>query len=316
MPVPPNGSEISLTIPKPTASSTITTSMISRMPRTFRYQGAFCGGATSPMSRSMKQLAARRRRLAEPGDGLLEVVGPALGERERRVGHAAQLHALLRARGRDRAAEVRARRVGVVALGGAGAEDRLRGRLELLLALELLVGALLELLHRGERGALLDLDLSRLGRHRAPERSARRPRRFGHGASAVTLARMRVHLGAAMVVMALALAVAAPAGAQQAPTLGAPPTPSVTAQPVQSTTGAGNGGLKTWQEVLIFAAGIILIGGIAVAILTDSRERAAKIRHGGPITDPGDAPHRHKQRSKQQARAKAKAAKAARRRNR
>ena len=118
-----------------------------------------------------------------------------------------------------------------------------------------------------------------------------------------------------MVVLALALAVAAPAGAQQAPPLGAPPTPSVTAQPVQST-GAGNGGLKTWQEVLIVAAGIILIGGIAVAILTDSRERAAKIRHGGPITDPAEAPHRHKQRSKQQARAKAKAAKAARRKNR
>jgi len=127
---------------------------------------------------------------------------------------------------------------------------------------------------------------------------------------------MRVHLGAAMVMMALALAVAAPAGAQQAPTLGAPPAPSVTAQPVQSTTGAGNGGLKTWQEVLIVAAGIILIGGIAVAILTDSRERAAKIRHGGPITDPAEAPHRHKQRSKQQARAKARAAKAARRKNR
>ena len=126
---------------------------------------------------------------------------------------------------------------------------------------------------------------------------------------------MRVHLGAVMVVTALALAVAAPAGAQQAPTLGAPPTPSVT-QPVQSTTSSGNGGLKTWQEALIFAAGIILLGGIAVAILTDSRERAAKIRHGGPVTDPGDAPHRHKQRSKQQARAKAKAAKAARRRNR
>ena len=127
---------------------------------------------------------------------------------------------------------------------------------------------------------------------------------------------MRVHLGAAMVVMALALAVAAPAGAQQAPTLGAPPTPNVTVQPTQSTTGAGNGGLKTWQEVLIFAAGIILIGGIAVAILTDSRERAAKIRHGGPVTDPAEAPHRHKQRSKQQARAKARAAKAARRKNR
>jgi len=119
-----------------------------------------------------------------------------------------------------------------------------------------------------------------------------------------------------MVVTALALAVAAPAGAQQAPTLGAPPTPSVTAQPVQSTTSSGNGGLKTWQEALIFAAGIILLGGIAVAILTDSRERAAKIRHGGPVTDPAEAPHRHKQRSKQQARAKARAAKAARRKNR
>jgi hypothetical protein len=127
---------------------------------------------------------------------------------------------------------------------------------------------------------------------------------------------MRVHLGAVMVVMALALAVAAPAGAQQAPTLGAPPTPTVTPQTVQSTTGAGNGGLKTWQEVLIFAAGIILIGGIAVAILTDSRERARKIRHGGPVTEPGAAPHRHKQRSKEQARAKGRAAKAARRRNR
>jgi len=127
---------------------------------------------------------------------------------------------------------------------------------------------------------------------------------------------MRVHLGVAMVVTALALAVAAPAGAQQAPTLGAPPTPSVTAQPVPSTTSSGNGGLKTWQEALIFAAGVILLGGIAVAILTDSRERAGKIRHGGPVTDPAEAPHRHKQRSKQQARAKARAAKAARRKNR
>ena len=68
--------------------------------------------------------------------------------------------------------------------------------------------------------------------------------------------------------------------------------------------------------MLIFAAGIILIGGIAVAILADSRERAAKLRHGGPVTEPGEAPHRHKQRSKQQARAKVKAQKAARRRNR
>lgn len=128
---------------------------------------------------------------------------------------------------------------------------------------------------------------------------------------------MRVRVGSVVAITALvvALALAAPAGAQQAPTLGAPPAPSVTAQPA-TTTGSGNGGLKTWQEALIFAAGVILLGGIAVAIFADSRERAAKIRHAGPVTDPAEAPHRHKQRSKQHARAKGKAAKAARRRNR
>ena len=127
---------------------------------------------------------------------------------------------------------------------------------------------------------------------------------------------MRVRVGSAIAATVCVLALAAPAGAQQAPTLGAPPTPDVTVQTVQTTTSSGGGGLATWQEVLIFAAGIILIGGIAVAILSDSRERAAKLRHGGPVTDPGEAPHRHKQRSKQQARAKVKAQKAARRRNR
>lgn len=127
---------------------------------------------------------------------------------------------------------------------------------------------------------------------------------------------MRVRVGSAIAATACVLALAAPAGAQQAPTLGAPPTPDVTVQTVQTTTSSGGSGLATWQEVLIFAAGIILIGGIAVAILSDSRERAAKLRHGGPVTEPGEAPHRHKQRSKQQARAKVKAQKAARRRNR
>ena len=112
-----------------------------------------------------QELAVGRRRLAEALDGLLEVVGTALGERQRRVGHAPQLHALLRARGRDGAAEVVARGVGVVALGRPGAEDRERGGLELLLALELLVGAVLERLHGGEGALLLDADLTGLGRH-------------------------------------------------------------------------------------------------------------------------------------------------------
>jgi hypothetical protein len=127
---------------------------------------------------------------------------------------------------------------------------------------------------------------------------------------------MRMRVGAVIAVLALVLVLAAPAGAQQAPTLGAPPQPDVTVQSTQTTT-AGGGGLKTWQEALIFAAGIVLIGGIAVAILGDARERARRLGHGrDPLTEPSGGPHRHKQRSKERARAKAKAARAQRRRNR
>ena len=127
---------------------------------------------------------------------------------------------------------------------------------------------------------------------------------------------MRARAGSSIAVVALVLALmAGPAEAQQAPTLGAPPAPDVTVQ-TQATTSTGGGGLKAWQEALIFAAGVILIGGIAVAILADSRERARRVGHGRPATEPGQAPHRHKQRSKQQARAKTKAARAQRRRNR
>ena len=130
---------------------------------------------------------------------------------------------------------------------------------------------------------------------------------------------MRARVGWSIAVLGLVLALAGPASAQQAPTLGAPPTPNVTVNSGPATTlgsTTGNGGLKTWQEALIFAAGIILVGGIAVAILADSRESAARLSHGRPATEPGTAPHRHKQRSKQQARAKAKQQRAARRRNR
>src|SRR3954453_19178314 len=112
---------------------------------------------------------------------------------------------------------------------------------------------------------------------------------------------MRARVGGSIAVLGLVLALAAPASAQQAPTLGAPPTPNQTvnsgpSQTVGSTT--GNGGLQTWQGGLILAAGSHLIGGIAVAILADSRERAGRLGHGRTVTEPGDAPHRHKQRSK------------------
>jgi hypothetical protein len=120
------------------------------------------------------------------------------------------------------------------------------------------------------------------------------------------------------VALALALALAAPAAAQQSPSLGAPAAPedTVQTQPATTTSSSGGGGLKTWQQVLIFGAGIILIGGIAMAILSDARERAARVGHGGPATEPAGATHRHRQQSKQRARAKARAAKAQRRKNR
>jgi len=130
---------------------------------------------------------------------------------------------------------------------------------------------------------------------------------------------MRFAPGSSIVAVALVLvlALAVPAAAQQSPTLGAPPAPDVTVQTQPSTTGSsGGGGLKTWQQALIFGAGIILLGGIAVAILSDARERGGRVGHGGPATEPAGATHRHRQQSKQRARAKAKAAKAQRRKNR
>jgi hypothetical protein len=113
------------------------------------------------------------------------------------------------------------------------------------------------------------------------------------------------------------LAAAAPAVAQQAPTLGAPETQATTAAPPPVTTSSsGNGGLETWQELLIFGAGIALILGIAFAILGDARERAAKLRHGRPETATAGVPHKHRQQAKERARAKGRAARRSRRRNR
>jgi hypothetical protein len=115
----------------------------------------------------------------------------------------------------------------------------------------------------------------------------------------------------AAVVAVLALAPAAPA--QQAPTLGAP-SPSETAPPVTTTTAAADRGLKTWQELLIFGAGIVLLGGIAIAIIGDARERAPT-KDRRPATEPA-GPKRHRQRDKDRAREKARIARAQRKRNR
>jgi hypothetical protein len=107
--------------------------------------------------------------------------------------------------------------------------------------------------------------------------------------------------------------------AQSAPGLGAP-EPEETAPAPVTTDDPTDDGLETWQQVLIFAAGIVLLGGIAAAIMSDARrsapgrDRGRERRAGGEATD--EAVHRHRQASKQRARRKGRAAREARRRNR
>jgi len=122
----------------------------------------------------------------------------------------------------------------------------------------------------------------------------------------------------AVTALAVALAAAAPAVAQQAPTLGAPETTQSDVAPPPETDTTGNGGLKTWQEALIVCAGIVLLLGIAFAIIGDARDRAARLtrRRGAPETAGPGVPHKHRQQAKQRARARARAAKAQRRKNR
>ena len=121
----------------------------------------------------------------------------------------------------------------------------------------------------------------------------------------------------ALAALAAVLACAAPAVAQNAPTLGEETTQTQTAAP-PDTTDSGNGGLKTWQEVLIFCAGLALLVGIGFAIVGDARERAGRLARRGrePETAGAGVPHKHRQQAKQRARAKARQARGQRRKNR
>jgi len=120
----------------------------------------------------------------------------------------------------------------------------------------------------------------------------------------------------AVAALILALAAAGPAAGQQAPTLGAPETTQSTAAPPPETDTTGNGGLKTWQEVLIFCAGLVLLAGIGFAIVGDARDRAARLTRRGREPETAGAPHKHRQQAKQRARAKSRQARAQRRKNR
>ena len=174
VPIPPNGSAISWTMPKPIRIATTIARTSSRMPGDPARDARARRRGDHAHDAQREQLAAGRRRLAELLGGHLQVARAALGERQRGLGHAAQLEPLLRPGRGDRDAEVLPRALGVHALGGARAEDRLRGGLEAGLRLQLLVGAGLELLHRGERATLLHLDLSRLGHGVRPVYERRR----------------------------------------------------------------------------------------------------------------------------------------------
>ena len=191
--IPPNGSATSWTMPQPSASRPTMIAISSSTPPTRPDDRRARRRRDVAHQLQDEQLAVRRRRLAELLGGDLQVAGAALGERERGLGHAPQLQALLRAGGGDRGAEVLARALGVHPLGGAGAEDRLRGGAEAGLGLELLVGPALEPLHRGQRALLLDLDLPLLGGHGVlgVYDRRRKPVGSGSGSSGLSGARAR-----------------------------------------------------------------------------------------------------------------------------
>jgi hypothetical protein len=103
--------------------------------------------------------------------------------------------------------------------------------------------------------------------------------------------------------------------AQSAPSLGAPEPEETTPAPV--TADPSDDGLETWQQALIFAAGVVLLGGISIAIIGDARHRAGRDGRAALTPEEQRDVSRHgQQAAKQRARQKARAARAARKRNR
>jgi hypothetical protein len=131
---------------------------------------------------------------------------------------------------------------------------------------------------------------------------------------------MRTLMSRILLVCCLALAAAGPgtASAQTAdPFGGLPPAQTDTSTvATTSTSTTTDGGLKRWQETLIFLAGVALLSGIAYAIVSDARKVAPvteEERSGAHPTSPGSARKAH---DKAKARQKAKRARAARKKNR
>ncbi|QEC48997.1 hypothetical protein FSW04_16415 [Baekduia soli] len=118
----------------------------------------------------------------------------------------------------------------------------------------------------------------------------------------------------------IALVVPAAAGAQSSPF--APlPQPQATPAPADTTSSSSasstdGGGLKGWQEALIFVAGAVLLLGIAWAIVGDARSVAPSEPETDGRTQSKAAREAEHKRRKAQARAANRRARSARKRNR
>lgn len=93
------------------------------------------------------------------------------------------------------------------------------------------------------------------------------------------------------------------------------PTQTATTSTGSSTTSGDSGGLQSWQEILIFMGGVVLIVGIGYAIVTDAR-RNAPVKEGEESHIGQPTKLLPKARTKPVRRAKARQARAARKRNR
>jgi hypothetical protein len=93
------------------------------------------------------------------------------------------------------------------------------------------------------------------------------------------------------------------------------PTQTATTSGTSSSTTGDSGGLKSWQEILIFMGGVVLIVGIGYAIVTDAR-RNAPVKEGEEGHIGERAKFVPKARTKPVRRAKARQARASRKRNR
>jgi hypothetical protein len=123
-------------------------------------------------------------------------------------------------------------------------------------------------------------------------------------------------VAALLVAATLALGAPAVAGAQGDPFSPLPPAPREQLPPPRSPTtqSPDGGGLQSWQQLLILASALVLIGGIAFAIVSDAK-RSAPVREPADDGEP-EPSAREKVRRQQRSREKAKAARRQRKRNR